>query len=361
MTTHIITHGGCPDGFTSRWLLNRYLERAYRPLVFHDGVYGEEPPLDAINEDDSVIIADFSYPRAQMYAIADKAWHTIVLDHHKTAEADLAGIADYLDDVDVIFDMDRSGAGLTWSFLDHPNEVKDFVGHVEQADLWHPDRDLRIQALLGLYPMTFDAWDDLWSLVEYEIDTAVMVGDAVLARNRKIITEQIREARLMMIGGREIPTCQSLYSLGSLTAEALALDHPGKVGAYYVDKPECRQFGLRSLPDGPDVSEIAQAYGGGGHAHASGFRVEWGHLLAPDGSSIVAFNEYEVTLANEEAIDGVFIHHITLPVGRDLFEPDTWHSKFMAREAPRTLSVRRRRVNRPVRSGWHDVHLPTGD
>lgn len=28
----------------------------------------------------------------------------------------------------------------------------------------------------------------------------------------------------------------------------------------------------RSTADGPDVSEIAEAYGGGGHAHAAGFQ-----------------------------------------------------------------------------------------
>lgn len=49
-----------------------------------------------------------------------------------------------------------------------------------------------------------------------------------------------------------------------------------RVAACYWDTPEGRVFSLRSTDTGPDVSEIAKAYGGGGHAHAAGFRVPLG-------------------------------------------------------------------------------------
>jgi nanoRNase/pAp phosphatase (c-di-AMP/oligoRNAs hydrolase) len=39
-------------------------------------------------------------------------------------------------------------------------------------------------------------------------------------------------------------------------------------------------FSLRSTEEGLDVAEIAKQYGGGGHKHASGFRVPFGHELA---------------------------------------------------------------------------------
>jgi len=38
-------------------------------------------------------------------------------------------------------------------------------------------------------------------------------------------------------------------------------------------------FSLRSTDEGMDVSEIAKQYGGGGHAHASGFRLAPGATL----------------------------------------------------------------------------------
>jgi len=39
-------------------------------------------------------------------------------------------------------------------------------------------------------------------------------------------------------------------------------------------------FSLRSQEGGIDVSEIAIKFGGGGHKHAAGFKVDRNHILA---------------------------------------------------------------------------------
>jgi len=52
--------------------------------------------------------------------------------------------------------------------------------------------------------------------------------------------------------------------------------HP--FAACYYDGPNGRNFSLRSRDDGADVGEIAKLYGGGGHPHASGFRVAYSDL-----------------------------------------------------------------------------------
>jgi nanoRNase/pAp phosphatase (c-di-AMP/oligoRNAs hydrolase) len=49
--------------------------------------------------------------------------------------------------------------------------------------------------------------------------------------------------------------------------------------ACYWDTPAGRVFSLRSGENGMDVSVIAQKYGGGGHKHASGFRVPFEQLI----------------------------------------------------------------------------------
>jgi nanoRNase/pAp phosphatase (c-di-AMP/oligoRNAs hydrolase) len=48
--------------------------------------------------------------------------------------------------------------------------------------------------------------------------------------------------------------------------------------ACYWDTPGGRVFSLRSANDGLDVSEIAAKFGGGGHKHASGFRLAFDDL-----------------------------------------------------------------------------------
>ena len=50
--------------------------------------------------------------------------------------------------------------------------------------------------------------------------------------------------------------------------------------ATYYDTVSYRVFSLRSQESGIDVSEIAIKFGGGGHKHAAGFKVDRNHVLA---------------------------------------------------------------------------------
>jgi len=83
-----IYHGGCDDGFAAAWIVWKRFGGA---VEFHPGVYGRAPPDVTAKR---IAIVDFSYKRPVMVEMAAKAEHILVLDHHKTAEADLAGLAD---------------------------------------------------------------------------------------------------------------------------------------------------------------------------------------------------------------------------------------------------------------------------
>lgn len=65
-----------------------------------------------------------------------------------------------------------------------------------------------------------------------------------------------------------LPALMQIYSSGFSEGE--------KFAACYWDTPDGRVFSLRSTDDGMDVSEIAKVFGGGGHEHASGFKVPLG-------------------------------------------------------------------------------------
>lgn len=84
--------------------------------------------------------------------------------------------------------------------------------------------------------------------------------------------------RTMCIADFPVPVINAPYTLGSDVCAELCKERP--FAAYYWDSPTHREFGLRSDEEGMDVSIVAQTYGGGGHAHAAGFRVPRDHELA---------------------------------------------------------------------------------
>lgn len=274
----VVVHGDdCFDGHTAAWLINRKWPEAQ----IHYAVYGE--PVEWLIESGApqsvLLIADFSYPRDITCRLAETWGTVIVIDHHKTAAAHLT---DLPANVRVAFDMLRSGAGMVADWLGFRTETQlGLVDYVEDRDLWKfelPD-SRSIAAAIGAHPNTFDNSSYLDSFIRTNRATLAESGRMVRRRDQVIIDELVAVARVATIGGYRVPVSPSPYALGSSVAGHLAEGHP--FGAYYRDMPDCRAFGLRSTSSGVDVSTVAEQYGGGGHRNASGFKVEWGHPLAP--------------------------------------------------------------------------------
>lgn len=280
--TLCIYHGKCADGFTAAWAV----WKALGDCDFHPGVYGEAPP-DVTGRD--VVMVDFSYKRSVLVSIAEKANKLLVLDHHKTAREDLMGLGyiatrwgDFVpsDDpaarIGVQFDMERSGAQIAWDFF-HPGIRRPLlVDYVGDRDLWRfaLPASREISAYVFSYDYTFKNWDFL-DMALCGADGAAAVaqhGAAIERKHHKDVAELVEVTqRTMKIGGVEMPVANIPYTLTSDAGNLMARRHMG-VAACYWDTPNGRVFSLRSTEDGPDVSEIAKAYGGGGHKNAAGFQ-----------------------------------------------------------------------------------------
>lgn len=263
MSTLCIYHGNCADGFTAAWVVRRALGEA---VTFRAGVY-QEPPPDVTGLD--VVIVDFSYPRRMLEEMIHHAKSVTILDHHKTAQTDLEGLAGAI----TVFDMQRSGARITWDYY-FPNETPpQLLLHVEDRDLWRfaLPNTREIQANVFSYPYDFSVWDTLMATNPAMLATE---GAAIERKHFKDIAELLGVVtRPMSIGGYIVQVANLPYTYTSDAAHQLAI---GRVfGACYWDTPQGRVFSLRSTDDGIDVSDIAKLYGGGGHRNAAGFRVSF--------------------------------------------------------------------------------------
>lgn len=265
-----IYHGNCADGFTGAWVVRRAIGK---DTEFHAGVY-QNPPPDVKGRD--VVLVDFSYKRPIMEQIVSDAKSVLVLDHHKTAAEDLRGLRG----AEVVFDMERAGSKIAWDYYFPSEPPPQVLLHVEDRDLWRFSlpQTREIQANIFSYPYEFDVWERLMAS-----DPAVLAveGGAIERKHFKDIKELVKVCRReMTIGGVVVPVASLPYTLTSDAGHLMATEHESRIGVCYWDTPEGRVFSLRSTDDGPDVSEIAKRYGGGGHRHASGFRVPFGHELA---------------------------------------------------------------------------------
>lgn len=263
-----IYHGNCADGFGAAWAVRK----ALGDIEFHPGVY-QQPPPDVTGKD--VVMVDFSYKRPVLLEMAAKANSILILDHHKTAIEDLV---DLPTNVVTVFDMNRSGARITWDhfFPEEPPPL--LILHIEDRDLWRfaLKNTREIQANVFSYPYDFQVWDELMA---QNVETLAVEGRAIERKHFKDINELLGVVtRPMAIGGFNVQVANLPYVHSSDAGHQLAEGRP--FGACYWDTPEGRVFSLRSTDAGVDVGEIAKQYGGGGHRNASGFKVSFAEAQA---------------------------------------------------------------------------------
>ena len=269
-----IYHGNCADGYGAAWVFSRWADREFD---FHAGVY-QDPPPDCTGRD--IYLVDFSYKRAVVEEIVKVATRVVLIDHHKTAIEDLQPLIDS-QQIEAMVNVEKSGATLAWEwfFASSDDNMPQLLRHIEDRDLWRfaLPNTREIQANVFSYPYDFEVWDDLMDLPLAE---HIVAGQAIERKHHKDIAELVKVCRReMAVGGQLVPVASLPYTLMSDAGHLMATEHPSKIGVCYWDTPDGRVFSLRSTDDGPDVSEIAKQYGGGGHAHAAGFRVPYGHIL----------------------------------------------------------------------------------
>jgi hypothetical protein len=339
MKTNVLCvyHRDCADGFAAAWAVHRRFGAA---VDFVAAKYGDPPPKCAGRD---VLVVDFSYPREVLEAMAQEARSVLVLDHHKTAAEQLAGLpsAEGLADqwlgsiknwkgaaptanggktnLATVFDMNRSGAGITWDYL-HPGVPRPcLIDLVEDRDLWrfkHDPETRRFHAVAASYGYSLTEetcglenalrlWDQ-WNRTSQHSGNASMVWQSTLAEGGAILRAQDQlvdgiisgTRRTMRIAGHAVPVACCPGALASeagnrlcnpplpdhLPATGVMLGDPNRPPAewlaqymppftatYYDGADGRRHFSLRSPPSGADVGAIAAGYGGGGHHHAAGF------------------------------------------------------------------------------------------
>lgn len=254
--THVIYHGCCDDGFGAAWSAWKVLGDRARYIPAQHG-----EPVPELPDDSVLALVDFSYSREVIEGLAQRLKGIVILDHHKTAEADLKQLPF------AVFDMERSGAHLAWRFF-HPEEpVPPLIAYIEDKDLWRFDlpESREFTAALRSYPMDFELWDRM------NVDDLKREGVSLLRLQDQVVEAHCRRMRWESLGGHRVPVVNAT-DYRSEIANRLCLLHPEAAfaAAYYDLQDGHRSWSLRSVGDF-DVALLCKRWGGGGHKNASGF------------------------------------------------------------------------------------------
>jgi hypothetical protein len=275
--TYFIYHGNCVDGFGSAFAAWRHFKEERKNLIFIPARHGESFPIpDQDIQNSEIYIADFSFPRSDLIRVHSLAKKIVLLDHHKTAEHQLKDLK-YC-----YFDMNRSGAMITWEYFHKNTIAPKLIQYIQDRDFWYFRLPFsrEVNAIIQSYPIRgqddFPAFEKLQDRLEIQSEFQLIVneGKAILRFQEQFVQLAItRTLKMIHLDGYEIPAVNtSIFESEICEKLLLTFQEAPFVATYYLSsRSNFEIYSLRSRGNF-DVSEIAKKFGGGGHAAASGFQ-----------------------------------------------------------------------------------------
>ncbi len=256
--TDVWYHANCADGFaaaTAAWLVLGE-QSSYTP-VRHGS------PLPEISSGAKLAIVDFAYPREALLELAGRVESLIVLDHHRSAAVDLQGL-DF-----ALFDMGKSGARIAWEYWHPETPFPEAFAYVEDRDLWRWKLPESREVALALTQIPFDFAQ--WARLD--VETLKIAGRSLLGFQTSLIERAVKKAHWIELAGHHVPASNSCLFQSEIGDELCRKFPEAAFAAVYYNKGESLAWSLRSIGEF-DVSQVASAFGGGGHRNAAGFGSE---------------------------------------------------------------------------------------
>lgn len=269
LKTICIYHAECTDGAGAAAVVRHKFPDAICVAAKH----GEALTVDASGA--KVFVVDFSFPVAPFRELAAKAAEIFWYDHHKTAVAFQKELGFG------VLDLEESGATLTWKQLFPKKPVPPVLAYIRDKDIWRwelPDsREINttLYSIDGITDPTHPIWETLLKKTDKSLRAMRDTGRFILDyEHAKLVKGAKRGFAVDFHGHRALAV--NWTDETSTIGEYIYQDLGYEVAILFSHSGEYWKFSLRS--NRVDVSQLAQKYGGGGHAGAAGFKrddIEW--------------------------------------------------------------------------------------
>lgn len=258
----VIYHAHCPDGMASAWCAWKKFGESATYLPCSDR---KNPPEGLIDKE--VYILDFSYPREVLKDLDQKNKKLVILDHHISTKDDVLSVQGG------VFNIEKSGAGLSWEYF-CGGEMPKLLVHIQSKDIGLKlDEDTELSERVIATPFTFQDYEEIITKFEHDAEKVIQEGKIINLFTKQIFDMVLEDYEMITFEGHTMPSINITLPL-TTKSQALTLLYrkiPPIAMAYRYENGFWK-ISLRS--DGSvDCSALASKYGGGGHKGSAGFAV----------------------------------------------------------------------------------------
>lgn len=289
---YVCFHSNCLDGFASAWGAWKKLKDSaeYLPWTHADPMPDEVKDATYM---DTVYFVDIC-PNPNQLATLEA--NVVVLDHHVSAMQKFEEVG--LISENFIFDMDHSGAYLSWNYFHPDKPIPQLVHYVQNMDLWKWElpHDHDVSRVMGGWEKTFPEFDRLHNLMENNLESLIQQGKHINEYVSSLVDSALQHSWVEEWNDLKIAICNTTIEPSNIGNQLLTYweERGVKVdfSATFRHSPDSDgalvyKWSLRSGEGYSNVSEIAVANGGGGHPAASGCVTKEYRLKIPYGVSLI--------------------------------------------------------------------------
>ncbi len=280
----VLFHYPCQDGLCSAWVVHKYHRENNIDIELYPVSHGKTIDINML-KNKKIIMCDYSPSVEVLEQIEQVAQSVTILDHHVTAKNALE-TKPY-----AIFNMEKSGAGITWEYFYPDVPVPEFIQMVQDRDLWKWEISGSKEFTAGLFTIcaTIDSnnFPELFNIftqmhteptkVQFYKDLGKIMSTITDNKAKALGDDHMGTVSNFVFQSKTYRVCvvncfpDITSEAGNYISKSDQIDfavlwrHHNPTGEFYVS--------LRSTGD-IDVSIIAKIFGGGGHPNAAGFNTK---------------------------------------------------------------------------------------
>jgi len=295
----LIYHDNCRDGICSLWCAHHYSDKKFDKIGLSAS---KDLDLKRYNfKNKKIIFADVCPSLENIKALSKIAKHITIIDHHESNLRKTIELSEE-QNVDMIFDMKRSACQMIWDYFFEDKKRPWFIDHVGDKDIWAQKLKYNDEIIKSLdhYELinanNLEQLDKLYKYTKIDITKLIKFGKNIILITNKILNDESKyalEATIVIKKKKYRIWTASIKSdlvsdFGNLLSTKKFND--GTIPDFvliwnYVPINKSWYISLRGSDASPNLAKIAETFGGGGHAKASGFRLTNGTDL----NSLVKF------------------------------------------------------------------------
>ena len=266
-------HGACIDGTAAATVFkmaNPEVDDIY-PIKSSADKHIEHVLLD-IDENTHVFLLDNVFFLEDIIAKAPAA--VTVIDHH-ISEYERLGHLRAQKKIEYIYDVNKSGATLTWRYFFPGKELPKMLWHIEDGDIWKMEDEAGTDKATSYAFLFMDDLQGMQNVILQDIERVYQKGEALVAYRNRIVDYYMRNAQALhlqvgnyRVKAFNVASVRPVVSLvgnklSELTKETVVLF---KMFGDHVNL----SFRSNDKVHGPKAVELAKNLGGGGHTLAAG-------------------------------------------------------------------------------------------